>query len=211
MNRFRVRSYRFLVLLPLLLSALLLVETSPATAKPTPAPCASSKIATIKRDYGNRPAPRKLWTRVCAANGSLNVLLRQRNIGHRVGVEDTIEAQLKIVVYSTSSNGKFLKGIEFEQVVPLGDVAAKFASGGSTRYGGLTYLPSMEVPSIALPALRPGVYQVGFETVFYPAVLTPPGAFSAPVTTGMKYLKVKVSESGAQDDGSAGGGSRTRA
>lgn len=182
---------RLFVALSILLGALLAVApAAPAdAARPV---CATSSKASIKRQKaGSRDRARYVWARVCVDGQDMQVSVRQKNFGYQQKVEATIDAHVKISLYSTTSDGKFLRDLEFEQTVWLGDLALKFATGAAGRRGFIMYAPSMPVETIDLPELPAGTYRLEFTLLLDPAEQSP-GDPTAQVATRIKQIKFKV-------------------
>jgi len=178
-----------------------LVPVSPADAASRPV-CATSNKAKLKPDIPLklRNRTRLMWLRGCVKDGTLSLEARHRHIN----LDDPIiDATLKVKVYSTTSNGRFLHNVVFEDAFWLGDLAEHFDRGRQST------VPLL--PAVTLPSLAPGFYQVGFELIVdhegpsrsrYSDATRDDDKPSS--TTGMKYIKYTVTQ------GQHGGGSTDR-
>lgn len=186
------RAIRMFLSLTLLLGVFLAIEprTPVEAARPV---CATSSKAKFERPkVGSRDRSRYVWARVCVENQEAKISVRQKNFGYREYVEATVDAHVKVVVYSMSTGGKYLRTIAFEDTVWLGDLATKLASGPAGRRGVMTYMPSTPVDTIKLPELPAGTYLLEFTLLVDPAAQNP-GDSTARVTTKTKQLVFKIS------------------
>jgi hypothetical protein len=176
------------------LSALLLAAGLFAVAVPS-SPAEASRLAcrTSKSVKVNIPDRRpsslpSIGAKVCASADVLQVELRQRNLrrsGERTALG--IDGSFKVVVHSTSSNGRFLNQIVHSDEVWLGNVSLMFSSGTADRYGRVAYYATAKMFEIALPDLQPGIYQIGFELS-----LSSTDSPDEKVATKVTYVKLKV-------------------
>jgi len=167
-------------------SALLLSAPVPAVHAACPV-CATSKHARVDlSDHGPFPRPVRLWAKVCQKDSTLSIELRQQYMGPYSQNVPAIDTELRVTVYSTTSNGRFLKDVEFTDTRWVGDVTSLFPVG-TTRFGRISYKNSIKLDDLRIPVLRPGIYAVGFEVV-----ADHPGDDVPAASSTVKYLKFKV-------------------
>jgi len=157
------------------LASVLFVALFPAGSANAARPvCASSKMVKFdKSRAATAQSTLYLWLRTCVDGDKVSFQLRQKGMGMKSrGInairndpqaEPALEGELTIKVYSTSTNGRFLRDVVKEESVWLGDVTKLLESGTSTRYGFMVYSGSTVLDGVALTGLTPGRYQLTFE------------------------------------------------
>lgn len=129
------------------------------------------KFDKSRADTANRTL--YVWVRACVDGDKVSFQLRQKGMGMKSTgynsikgdpkIEPALDGELTMRVYTTSTNGRFLRDVVKEQSVWLGDVTKRLESGTATRYGFMVYSGSTALDSVSLSDLASGQYQVSFE------------------------------------------------
>lgn len=127
--------------------------------------CATSKKVHFKRQARLLPDHHVyVWVRGCVVDGELRLEARQKGIGRSMtdATEPVLEGELRVVLHSTSSNGRFLREVELSETLWLGDVAERFNTG-ATQGNDIVHASSVPLDAVVLPELSAGRYQISFD------------------------------------------------